>query len=97
MHLVRHDDLRIRLAVSLTTLKPTVKKHAGLTSQSQEAVLEEIMRILRPYVIVAPDMVPNAHRQGVFGKDEPHPFPDLVDEQGVPKIPGSRPGPAGGG
>ncbi|HEY0624686.1 hypothetical protein [Sphingomonas sp.] len=32
----------------------------------------------------------NSYERGKFGVTEPHPFPHLVDEHGVPRLPGSR-------
>lgn len=90
MHLVRHHDLRIRISVNLTVLEPYVKKLTGLTNQSKEELVDAIMRAMDGYVILAPDAPLNSYRRGEFGVTEPHPFPDLVDENGVPKIPGSR-------
>lgn len=90
MHLVRHSDLRINIAVNLTVLKPYVKKLTGLTTQSQEELIDAIMRAMSGYVILAPDAPLNSYERGQFGVTEPHPFPDLVDENGVPKLPGSR-------
>ncbi len=92
MHLIRHDDLRITLSVQLTCLKLTVKRTLGLTEQCREELIDAMMAAIAECVIVAPDMAGEntSARRGRFGVDEPHPFPHLVDEHGVPRAPGSR-------
>jgi hypothetical protein len=92
MHLIRHHALRTALSVNLICLKPTVKRTLGLTAQCQEELIDAMMRAISGCVIVSPDMVGQntGSRPGRFGVDEPHPFPHLVDEHGVPRVPGSR-------
>ena len=82
MELIRHDDLRIHIGVKLT-----VHAKAG-----RERLLDEIMSTLSEAVIVKPGMV-GFHcsaRRGAFGVDEPHPFPDLLDNPSPPhpRLPG---------
>lgn len=78
MHLIRHADLRIAIAVKLTVAKPSAQRTLGMVQNSdKEAVLDAIMSTIAGCVIVRPDIV-RQQQAGQFGVSEPHPFPELL-------------------
>jgi len=80
MRLVPLDDIRMAVEIKLTVLPKPAKRHLGMDATYEREVVEAVMSALRGCVVVAPSMVGSnaGGRHGVFGVDEPHPFPDLL-------------------
>ncbi|RHW17159.1 hypothetical protein D1610_11460 [Sphingomonas gilva] len=95
MHIVDHDELRMRIGIQLKMLAGHQQRELGLKGErtANDAAAQIVARVFSGTVTVRPDLVEGEHRPGVFGLDEPHPFPDLVDDEKtvpVPRDPASR-------
>ena len=84
MKLIDHNDLRMELRIKLSTMGKPARRHVAMDAHYEKEIVERMMQVINNCLIVAPSMVGfnTAMRHGVFGVDEPHPFPDLVNKAG---------------
>lgn len=86
MILITREELRTQLWVALCVLKPYEKRALGLNVESiRQNVTDDLVRRIMgspesETVILRPNLAGPAHSPwvGRWGKDEPHPHPELV-------------------
>lgn len=84
MREVSHEDLRLRIAIQLTTAPKHVRRYINETIGVDGATDRIMTNILNGCVVFAPTLLTRGDGQapGTFGIDEPHPRDLLAEHLG---------------